>query len=346
MPKEEFVLRILILAGGSSPERDVSLLSGAMIANALSQRGHEILLLDPFVGLSKLPLEDPATWGELLFRKGRHYPVPSLGASPPPRSGAGDVPGENLIKLCSLADRVFLALHGSTGENGTLQATLSLHGISYTGSDAVGSMLAMDKDLTKRLLLHAGIPTPEWILLDKDRPSSEGIVARVGLPCVIKPVSCGSSVGISMVERDTELPTAIAEASKWGCDVMAERRIVGRELTVGILDGTPLPAVEIRPREGFYDYRNKYNGKTEELCPAPLPPHIASRAAAFSLRAFRALRLKGYARFDYILDGVGKLWCLEANTLPGMTPTSLFPLAAAAAGIEYGELCERILMAK
>lgn len=339
-------MRILVLAGGHSPERDVSLLSGAMISNALLERGHEVLLLDLASGLTALPTCSPEELSSHLFGKTGRYPLPALGAAPPPAPGSRECLGANLLQVCSLADRVFLALHGSIGENGALQATLSLHGIPFTGSDAVGSMLAMDKDLTKRLLLRAGIPTPDWMLLDPPEPLSKAILSRVGLPCVIKPVSCGSSVGISIVEKEADLPAAIAKASGWGCDVMAERWIKGRELTVGILDGKPLPAVEIRPREGFYDYANKYNGRTEELCPAPLPPHIASRAAAFSLRAFKALRLGGYARFDYILDEDERLWCLEANTLPGMTPTSLFPLAAAAAGIAYGELCERILTAK
>ena len=336
-------MRILILAGGHSPERDVSLLSGARIANALSQRGHEVLLLDLAAGLSRLPSRDEEELKALLFRKHRRYPLPSLGQAPPPEGQPCEKIGDNLLRICSLCDRVFLALHGSVGENGTLQAALSLYGIPYTGSDAVGSMLAMDKDLTKRLLLHAGIPTPEWMLLDPANSLPDAVAARVGFPCVIKPVCCGSSVGISMVDSPEALPEAVAEAAKWNCAVMAERRIVGRELTVGILNGEPLPAVEIRPREGFYDYKNKYDGSTEELCPAPLPPYLASRASALALGVFSTLRLGGYARIDFLLDEEERLWCLEANTLPGMTPTSLFPLAASAAGIGYGELCERIL---
>ena len=251
--------------------------------------------------------------------------------------------GPNVLKLCAMADKVFLALHGSVGENGMLQAALDLHGISYTGSDAVGSMIAMDKDLSKRLLRDAGIPTPVWMLFDPAHTSQAALKARVGFPCVIKPSCCGSSVGISMVNEESELDAALVEAQRWGCPILAERRIIGRELTVGILNGKPLPTVEIRPKQGFYDYKNKYNGETEEICPAEISSTINARAVAFSLRGFDALHLRGYARFDFLLDHTEGLWCLEANTLPGMTPSSLFPRAAETAGISYGELCERIL---
>lgn len=336
-------MRIVVLAGGLSPEREVSLVSGRMIADALVQRGHSVLLLDLAEGISNLP-RDPRS----LFTRKIACPQVKIASVPPqkpetPRKGRQSWIGPNVLRLCGYADKVFLALHGSVGENGWLQATLDLHGIPYTGSDAVGSMLAMDKDLTKRLLRNAGLPTPDWMAFDPATLPLDAIDARIGFPCVIKPTGCGSSVGISMVERAEELPAALQSAASWGCRVMAEKKIVGRELTVGILDGNPLPAVEICPKTGFYDYKNKYDGSTEEICPAPLSSVIKSRIEAFSLRAFKALRLRDYARFDYILDHTEGLWCLEANTLPGMTPTSLFPRAAAAEGLSFCELCERIV---
>ena len=336
-------MRIVVLAGGLSPEREVSLVSGRMIADALAQRGHSVLLLDLYEGMSHLP-RDPRA----LFTRNISCPQGKIVPSPPQRSeimkkGPHSWIGPNVLRLCGYADKVFLALHGSVGENGWLQATLDLHGIPYTGSDAVGSMLAMDKDLTKRLLRNAGLPTPDWMAFDPSTLPTDAIDARIGFPCVVKPVSCGSSVGISMVENSGALASALKNAASWGCLVMAEKRIVGRELTLGLLDGKPLPAVEIRPKIGFYDYKNKYDGSTEEICPAPLSPIIKSRIEAFSLRAFKTLRLRGYARFDYILDHTEGLWCLEANTLPGMTPTSLFPRAAAADGISFCDLCERIV---
>ena len=336
-------MRIVVLAGGMSPEREVSLVSGRMIADALVQKGHSVLLLDLAEGMSALP-RDPRS----LFTRQIACPGAKISAFSPQRQESCQRRrqtwiGQNVLELCRYADKVFLALHGSVGENGWLQATLDLHGIPYTGSDAVGSMLAMDKDLTKRLLRNAGLPTPDWMTLDPFTTPADAIGVRVGFPCVVKPVGCGSSVGISMVESNGELAGALQAASGWGCLVMAEKKIVGRELTVGILDGKPLPAVEICPKAGFYDYKNKYDGSTEEICPAPLSSVIRARLESFSLRAFKTLRLRGYARFDYILDYTEGLWCLEANTLPGMTPTSLFPRAAAAQGISFCELCERIL---
>ena len=335
-------MKIVVLAGGLSPERAVSLVSGRMIAEALRGRGHRVLLLDLYEGMEALP-SDPDSLFDGRFHA-RKEEVLKISDIPPLRAeGKRSWIGPHVLKLCGLADKVFLALHGSVGENGWLQATLDLHGIPYTGSDAVGSMLAMDKDLCKRLLRNAGLPTPDWMLLDPEHASPAAPGVRIGFPCVIKPVSCGSSVGISMVEEEREMPNALRAASGWGCPIMAEKKIVGRELTLGILDGKTLPVVEICTKEGFYDYQNKYNGSTEEICPAELPDVIKARIEAFSLRAFQALRLRGYARFDFILDHTEGLWCLEANTLPGMTPTSLFPRAAEAAGISYGELCERIV---
>ncbi len=338
-------MNIVVLAGGYSPERDVSLTSGSLIANALIENGHRVLLLDLYLGLKKLP-SDPLT----LFQSTACYSyrvgecVPDL-AKLKEESGNGDVMiGPNVLDACRLADRVFLALHGAMGENGQLQATLDSYGIRYTGSGFVGSLLAMDKDLAKQLLRAAGVPTPDWIALDPNAPDAkETVLSQIGLPCVIKPADCGSSVGVSMVETSEDLTQALQSAAPWGNRVLAERRIFGRELTVGVLDGKTLPLVEIIPHEGFYDYKNKYQGCTEEICPANIPKDIADTASELTMRGFTALRLKGYARFDYMLDHDGQLWCLEANTLPGMTPTSLLPQAAAAAGISYHELCERII---
>lgn len=335
-------MNIVVLAGGYSPEREVSLLSGSLIANALIENKHRVLLLDVYEGIPTLP-SDPRT----LFteEKLKVHPisetVPDLKALRERCRNGDALIGKNVLKLCALADKVFLALHGAMGENGQLQATLDSYGISYTGSGYAGSLLAMDKDLAKRLLRDAGVPTPDWVYFDVHTERAR--VREIGLPCVIKPCDCGSSVGVSIVETEKELQAALDEAAKWGSRVLAERKITGRELTVGILDGETLPVVEIIPREGFYDYRNKYQGTTEEICPADLAPEIAARASSYAKIGFSALRLGGYARFDFLLDATGEVWCLEANTLPGMTPASLLPTAAKAAGISYNELCERIV---
>lgn len=337
-------MKVVVLAGGLSPEREVSLASGSLIANALMEMGHRVLLLDVYEGIEKLP-DNP----ELLFRSDRSYShpireeVPDLEELKKRFGNGGALVGKHVTELCRMADRVFLALHGDIGENGQLQAYFDICGIRYTGSGYIGCLLSMDKDISKRLFRDAGIPTPEWVCFDTEKDSPDTLLERVGLPCVVKPCSCGSSVGVSMADTWEELLVALAEASKWGRQALVERKIVGRELTMGILDGKPLPPVEIIPQDGFYDYQNKYQGFTREVCPAELPESVVAQMAELTVRGFAALRLRGYARFDYILDGENRLWCLEGNSLPGMTPLSLLPQEAAAVGISYPQLCETIL---
>ncbi len=337
-------MKIVVLAGGYSPEREVSLSSGSLIANALIQNGHRVLLLDAYVGISILP--DPL---DSLFRTDAEYrhpigtEVPDLRALKKTSGNGNSLIGKNVLKLCAAADTVFLALHGAMGENGMMQAVLESYGIPHTGSDYTGCLLAMDKDLAKRLFCDAGIPTPEWVLGKGDEAEADRILQRVGLPCVVKPLDGGSSVGISMADTREELIEALRNVAKYGGRMLAERKIEGRELTMGILDGRPLPPVEIIPTEGFYDYKNKYQGNTREICPAEIPRQTVCQMEEYVRKGFAALRLKGYARFDFLLDSEGQLWCLEANALPGMTPTSLLPQEAAAVGISYAELCERIL---
>ena len=337
-------MKIVVLAGGLSPEREVSLSSGTLIANALIGRGHRVLLLDVYRGMRELPGDTG-----VLFRDTPYPPhtvterVPDLERLRREVGIGNALVGPNVAALCREADRVFLALHGAMGENGQLQAYLDSQGIGYTGSGYAGCLLAMDKELSKRLFRDAGIPTPEWVWFDTESGSADALSARIGLPCVVKPNDCGSSVGVSIVETREALREALAEAAKWGRRVLVEKKITGRELTVGVLDGRALPPVEIIPESGFYDYKNKYQGTTRDVCPAELPEDVTARLSALSLTAFEVLRLSGYARFDYILDADGTPWCLEANALPGMTPTSLLPQEAAAVGIDYPELCERIL---
>lgn len=337
-------MNITVLAGGLSPERDVSLSSGSLIANALAQNGHRVLLLDVYEGLPELP-EDPMSLfvqdSNRSFRVTES--VPDLDALRE-RVGNGDaLIGKNVLELCRLSDAVFLALHGSSGENGQLQATLDCFGIRYTGSDYDGSLLAMDKDLSKRLFRDAGVNTPDWMLYRTGENTPDDVMQSVGLPCVVKPLDAGSSVGVSIVETAEELCEALDFAARYSRNVLVEKKITGRELTVGILGERVLPPVEIIPKEGFYDYRNKYQGNTEEICPADLKRETVELLGDQCRKAFRALRLRGYARFDFILDGEGRPWCLEANTLPGMTPTSLLPQEAQAVGISYPALCEIIL---
>jgi D-alanine-D-alanine ligase len=248
------------------------------------------------------------------------------------------------VEQLRAAEMAFLALHGGEGEDGTIQAYLQLLGIKYTGSGPLGSGIAMDKDVTKRLLRDAQVPTLPWrvarapgFVYDPDT-----IEDLVSIPCVVKPSREGSSVGLHVVKDREQLEAAVKDASQYDTEVMIERYAKGRELTVGILGDQALPPVEIRPKKGIYDYESKYTpGMTEYLCPAPLDEEVVAQMQAYALRAFKVLKLRGYARIDFIL-AQEQLWCLEANTLPGMTGTSLFPKAAAAVGISYPELCERI----
>lgn len=336
-------MKIIVLAGGLSPEREVSLTSGSLIANALMARGHETALVDVYEGIDGAPV-----WrrlGDGDYHASVAETVPDLEAVKARCGGREALIGPGVLEACRAADVVFIALHGAMGENGQLQATLDNFGIKcYTGSGYIGSLLAMDKDITKRMLTLAGVANAPWILFDAAHDDIARVKAEIGLPCVVKPCSCGSSVGVSIVETEQELADAMAFARAYEPLVLVERKIVGREFSIGILDGVALPAIEIIPKSGFYDYKNKYQGGcTTEICPAPLTADEAERLADAAKRVFAALRLDNYARIDFILDAEGTFWCLEANTLPGMTPMSLMPQEAAAAGIPYGELCDRIV---
>ena len=339
-------MKITVLAGGLSPERDVSLVSGSLIARALKERGHSPLLIDIYKGIEiKNNIEALFENAEIPEFKITGA-VPDLDAVRAENGGREALIGDGVLEVCAASDVVFIALHGAMGENGQLQATLDNYGIKhYTGSGYIGSLLAMDKDISKRVLTMQNIPNPEWIYYNTKTDAPQKIIDEIGLPCVVKPCSCGSSVGVSLIDDRSQLDAALALASAFEDKLVIERRIVGREFSVGVLGGRTLPAIEIIPRDGFYDYKNKYqSGFTTEICPAPLSDDEAARLSALALDVFSALRLDGYARIDCMMDSNGNVFCLEANTLPGMTPTSLLPQEAAAVGISYGELCERIAL--
>lgn len=247
-----------------------------------------------------------------------------------------------MIKICQMADVVFLGLHGADGEGGKVQAAFDLLGIRYTGTDFVSGVLAMDKCLAKELFMQNGIPTPAGFRLKKGQEPGEGQQPK--FPCVVKVSSGGSSIGVSIVQKEEDYQAALDDAFLYGDEVVVEEYIKGRELTCCVLDGKALPIVEIAPKEGFYDYKNKYQaGSTIEICPAPIGEESTRKIQKISERVFDALRLHKYARMDFMMDEAGNAYCLEANTLPGMTPTSLIPQEAAAVGISYDELCQKIL---
>jgi D-alanine-D-alanine ligase len=326
-------MKIAVLLGGTSAEREVSLASGLGIVKALRERGHEVWPVDTARGF--VPPEREAD----LLPEGVHAAPPSA------LEGALDPIQLADVEQIRRADVAFLALHGGAGEDGTVQALLDLMGVRYTGSGPLGSGIAMDKDVSKRLFRDAQVPTLPWRVARAPGFAYDTDIVEdlIGLPCIVKPSRQGSSVGITVVADTAELAAAVQEASQFDTEVMIERYAKGRELTVGILGDQALPPVEIRPKKGIYDYHSKYTpGMTEYFCPAPLEEEVVAQMQAYALRAFRVLKLRGYARIDFIL-AKEQLFCLEANTLPGMTATSLLPKAAAAAGIDYPELCERIV---
>jgi D-alanine-D-alanine ligase len=325
--------------GGTSAERDVSLASGLRIAEALRSRGHDVVTLDTARGtLSAKDERQLLAKGNVVKRE------------PPSQQELARMATETLPQmlraLSSLkeADVVFLGLHGGYGEDGTIQALLDMAGIRYTGSGHMASALAMDKDLSKHLFRRAGVQTADWTMAKREAPADEQI-GRLTMPVVVKPSKQGSTVGLSIVRRREELTAAIAEAFQYDDEVMIEQFVPGRELTVGILGDDALPVGEIIPKHEIYDYECKYTvGMAEEVFPAQIPSDRTREAQELARRAFQALKLRGYARIDFRMTEDGSLFCLEANTLPGMTQTSLIPQAAAAAGISFPELCERIAL--
>lgn len=340
-------MNIVVLCGGLSPERNVSLSSGTKIASALMELGHKVVLTDMFFGLEDYdgPLEGifdapPALGGTRIDEA-----APDLEAVRAARRLKSDsMFGDRVLEVCGMADIVFMALHGRCGEDGKVQAAFDLLGIKYTGSGHLGSAIAMDKDLTKRVVAPLGVLTPEWKLYDSRSLEPERVCAETALPCVVKPVDSGSSIGVDIARTRGELLDALAKARAEGGSVVVERYIEGREIQIGILDGRALPSIEIRPLTGFYDYKNKYQpGAAEEITPAPIPAEAEARLAKAALTVYNALGLAAYSRADFIYDAEGRFWFLEINTLPGMTPTSLVPQEAAVLGISYAELCQRII---
>ena len=340
-------MKIIVLAGGLSPERNVSLSSGTKIAQALRSLGHSVALVDMYFGLE----DYPSLAGEALYeaafptrweRVDRQAPDLQEVKARRQWPGKGDF-GPGVLELCQGADIVFLALHGQCGEDGRVQAAFDLLGIPYTGAGYLGNAMAMDKDLTKRLMKEL-VPTPEWRFAHYTEKDVDSLTSKTPVPCVVKPVDSGSSIGVVIAPDKKTLRAALLEGLKHGGRCVLEQFVSGRELTVGILDGKALPAIEIIPREGFYDYANKYQpGATEEVCPAPITPEQEREVGELAVTVFNALGLTVYSRADFILDEAGTFWFLEINTLPGMTPTSLLPQAAAAVGMDYPALCQHII---
>lgn len=335
-------MKVVVLAGGTSTERDVSLSTGSMIYKALKKNGHQAILLDVYLGYegeTEGIFERDTDWAAQIGGIAEENPdLEAVKAMRP--DGGKNFFGPNVLSLCQSADAVFMALHGANGEDGKIQACFELMGIPYTGTDFVSSAMAMDKGITKDIFKAHNIPTPAGIRLYQGEQETE----KVPYPCIVKACCGGSSVGVCIAHDDAEYEGAKKEAFRYDKEVIVEQYIEGREFSVGVMDGKALPVIEIAPKQGFYDYKNKYQaGSTVETCPAELPADKTREMQDIAERVFQALRMKNYARMDFMMGKDGSLYCLEANTLPGMTPTSLLPQEAAAIGISFEELCERIL---
>lgn len=338
-------MRIVVLAGGLSTERDVSISSGLLVSRSLREKGHEVVLLDVFTGYEENICDIDA-----LFKQNYSFVDDiSLGSTVSDFNEvrekrldkSGRFIGSNVIEICSYADITFLALHGGEGENGQIQAAFDLLGIKYTGSGYFGSALAMNKGLTKSVLIQNNVLTPKGAIFK----TAEDAKSWNTFPCVVKPCSGGSSVGITAAKNSDEFAASVKEAFGYGeHEIVVEEFIEGREFSVGILGGKALPPIEIIPKSGFYDYAAKYQaGATDEICPADIDQKSDDALRSAAVAAYNALHLESYARIDFILDKNGDPYCLEANTLPGMTPTSLLPQEAAVEGICYADLCEKII---
>lgn len=342
-------MKIVVLAGGLSPERNVSLSTGIMVCQALRERGHAVAFIDMFLGLEGYPAEVGDLFAASIpahFRAVNRV-APDLAAVRASRKDSNvSLFGPGVLPLCQEAEMVFLALHGACGEDGRVQATFDLMGIPYTGSGYLGSAIAMDKDYTKRFLAGTGVRTPSWHTFRVEETQMDSLLETLEVPCVLKVLRGGSSLGVSIVKNRSELEQALKDCLSYDSTLMVEQYIEGREFTCGVLEDTALPTVEIIPQVEFYDYESKYQpGATLEICPGRTSPDLENKIRSAALAVHQALGLAVYSRSDFIVDAEENVYFLEVNTLPGMTPTSLVPQEAAAIGMDYGTLCERIIAA-
>ncbi len=343
-------MKIVVMCGGLSMERNVSLSSGTLICKALRALGHKAVLVDMFYGLEDYDVAPAELFENLppIQDKRVEEAEPDLEAVKASRKWQSpSMIGQGVLEICQLADVVFLGLHGACGEDGRIQAALDLLGVPYTGSGYLGSALAMDKHMTKLLvkpvLEKIGVHTPEWKSVNYTEQDIDRIIAETALPVVVKPVDSGSSIGVTIPRTPDEMRFALQDNLKLG-RVMIEQYIQGREIDIGVLEGRALPSIEIIPKVGFYDYKNKYQaGAATEICPSEIDPAIEAKLGEAVLAVFDTLGLKDYSRADFMVDAKGEIYFIEINTLPGMTPTSLMPQEAAAVGIDYESLCQKLV---
>ena len=340
---------IVVLCGGLSTERNISLISGTKICTALRRKGHRAVLVDMFMGLEGITEGDPA---DLFEHLPEIRPVAFDGTAPDLKQvrrsrklQSPSIFGQGVLEICQAADVVFMALHGANGEDGRVQAAFDLLGIPYTGSGYLGAGIAMNKIMTKKLVAPEGVQTPAWASYEHVREEDiPAILQATRIPCVVKTPGGGSSLGVYIVREKDALEPAVRACLDYDDQLLIEQLIEGREFTCAVFNSRPLPSVEIAPVKGGYDYSNKYvAGATVEICPGRCDPAVEKKMGEMALRVHKILGLHTYSRSDFMVTEDNQVYFLEVNTLPGMTPTSLVPQEAAAVGIEYDELCELIV---
>lgn len=336
-------MKVVVLAGGTSTEREISIVSGTEVATALQGRGHHVFLMDVFFGCTDEEAGKVFETECNLTETVRRMEANNADIKKAVKSRREFI-GPNVIKVCQKADIVFLALHGSNGEDGKLQAVFDLYGIKYTGTDYLSSAVAMDKGLTKQFFNWNNVLTPKGSVMKKGDIDISYKQFGIELPVVVKPCCGGSSVGVTVAYTDEEYSLALKEAFSYEDRVVIEEYIKGREFSVAVIDDKAYPVIEIAPLKGFYNYENKYKaGSTVETCPARISKEKTEQMQKAAVDGAKALGITGYCRLDFMMDDKENIYCLEANTLPGMTPTSLIPQEAAVLGISFPELCEKLL---
>lgn len=336
-------MNIVVLCGGTSTERDVSLVTGEMVCRALRKNNHNAIILDVFIGHDNVSARDLFVSdynmdNELKYISEQYPKIEKV------KDTRREFFGINVLDICKEADIVFLALHGANGEDGKVQAAFDLMGIKYTGADHLGSAIAMSKSVTKKIFESSNVPIAKSFSLRRDDEILDIRKYDMDFPCVVKTNCGGSSIGVYIVNNEAEYKEALKKAFELEEEVIVEKYISGREFSVGVIDYKTLPIIEIIPKEGFYDYVNKYKeGAAIEQCPAQLPDEITKKMQKAAYMAAKALGLSVYCRVDIIMDKDYNCYCLEANTLPGMTPTSLLPQEAAVIGMDFPALCDYLI---
>ena len=336
-------MKIVVLAGGTSTERTVSITSGTGICKALRQKGHQAILVDIFCGIENVDRENPFP-SEYDVDAASEYMSAFNDRIEQMKKERRSFFGPNVLKLCEAADIVFLGLHGANGEDGKLQGAFDLMGIPYTGTGYLSSAMAMDKGITKQMFLMNNVPTPRGVSMVKEEMTTDLKALEMEFPVVVKTCCGGSSVGVYIVNDQAEYEQALKDAYSYENEVVVEEYIKGREFSVAVVDGKAYPIIEIAPLQGFYDYKNKYQaGSTIETCPAEISPELTEKMQHYAEQVAQVLGLDTYSRTDFLLDEKENIYCLEANTLPGMTPTSLLPQEAQVVGVNFNELCEKLI---